>query len=206
MKYFLNSCVFDQRSNDVFAFAWVAEFRRVFMTFFGSKCFSSTVWRKNNIFYTVNQLLPVLSYKDSRFIFCVAMWTFTTVFSLSWLKSHLNGFMWKKWWKSVWLVDVNATFAAWTHSWWLVSFQEFEVHPEAAVSVTHMACAGGGVWMAFSEGSSIRLFHTETLELLQEINISMRSALVNTGTLSVHALLLIAWSIKATHFQVISFF
>lgn len=45
-----------------------------------------------------------------------------------------------------------------------------------------MACAGGGVWMAFSEGSSIRLFHTETLELLQEINISTRSTLQNTGT------------------------
>lgn len=36
--------------------------------------------------------------------------------------------------------------------------------------------------MAFSEGSSIRLFHTETLELLQEINISTRSTLQNTGT------------------------
>uniref|UniRef100_A0A665XDM4 DH domain-containing protein n=1 Tax=Echeneis naucrates TaxID=173247 RepID=A0A665XDM4_ECHNA len=59
--------------------------------------------------------------------------------------------------------------------------QKFEVHPEPMVSVTHMACAGGGVWMAFSEGSSIRLFHTETLELLQEINISTRSTLLNTG-------------------------
>ncbi|XP_029682382.1 rho guanine nucleotide exchange factor 10-like protein isoform X2 [Takifugu rubripes] len=59
--------------------------------------------------------------------------------------------------------------------------QGFEVHPEPVVSVSHMVCAGGGVWMAFSEGSSIRLFHTETLELLQEINISIRSALVNTG-------------------------
>lgn len=38
--------------------------------------------------------------------------------------------------------------------------------------------------MAFSEGSSIRLFHTETLELLQEINISTRSTLLNTGTSS----------------------
>lgn len=53
------------------------------------------------------------------------------------------------------------------------------------VSVAHMARAGGGVWMAFSEGSSIRLFHTETLELLQEINISARSTLLNTGTSAV---------------------
>uniref|UniRef100_A0A668ABA3 Rho guanine nucleotide exchange factor 10 like n=1 Tax=Myripristis murdjan TaxID=586833 RepID=A0A668ABA3_9TELE len=43
------------------------------------------------------------------------------------------------------------------------------------IYVAHMVRAGGGVWMAFSEGSSIRLFHTETLELLQEINISTRS-------------------------------
>uniref|UniRef100_A0A8C6SP29 Rho guanine nucleotide exchange factor (GEF) 10-like a n=2 Tax=Neogobius melanostomus TaxID=47308 RepID=A0A8C6SP29_9GOBI len=57
----------------------------------------------------------------------------------------------------------------------------FEVHPDPMVSVAHMAQAGGGVWMAFSEGSSIRLFHTETLELLQEINISTRSTLLNTG-------------------------
>lgn len=74
------------------------------------------------------------------------------------------------------------TFAACSSSLSLVSFQGFEVHPEPVVSVSHMVCAGGGVWMAFSEGSSIRLFHTETLELLQEINISIRSALVNTGT------------------------
>lgn len=59
--------------------------------------------------------------------------------------------------------------------------QTLEAHPDPAVSVAHVARAGGGVWMAFSEGSSIRLFHTETLELLQEINISTRSALLNTG-------------------------
>uniref|UniRef100_A0A1A8GQ38 Chromodomain helicase DNA binding protein 5 n=1 Tax=Nothobranchius korthausae TaxID=1143690 RepID=A0A1A8GQ38_9TELE len=63
--------------------------------------------------------------------------------------------------------------------------QKFEVHPNSAIGVTHMACAGGGVWMAFSEGSSIRLFHTETLELLQEINISTRSILLDTGQKSV---------------------
>ncbi|XP_062396335.1 rho guanine nucleotide exchange factor 10-like protein isoform X2 [Sardina pilchardus] len=54
--------------------------------------------------------------------------------------------------------------------------QTFEAHPEAAVSVTHMVRAGGGVWMAFSRGSSLRLFHTETLEHLQEINVSTRPA------------------------------
>uniref|UniRef100_A0A4W5QA31 Rho guanine nucleotide exchange factor 10 like n=1 Tax=Hucho hucho TaxID=62062 RepID=A0A4W5QA31_9TELE len=59
--------------------------------------------------------------------------------------------------------------------------QSFDVHPEPAVSVSHMVRAGGGVWMAFSEGSSIRLFHTETLEHLQEINISTRSTFLSPG-------------------------
>ncbi|XP_030230817.1 rho guanine nucleotide exchange factor 10-like protein isoform X4 [Gadus morhua] len=60
-----------------------------------------------------------------------------------------------------------------------LSTQRFEVHPDPLVSVAHMVRAGGGVWMAFSEGSSIRLFHTETLEHLQEINISTRSTLLS---------------------------
>ncbi|XP_061147487.1 rho guanine nucleotide exchange factor 10-like protein isoform X1 [Syngnathus typhle] len=59
--------------------------------------------------------------------------------------------------------------------------RKVEVHPDPMVSVAHVARAGGGVWMAFSEGSSIRLFHTETLELLQEMNISTRSALLSTS-------------------------
>uniref|UniRef100_A0A8C5DFR8 DH domain-containing protein n=1 Tax=Gouania willdenowi TaxID=441366 RepID=A0A8C5DFR8_GOUWI len=63
--------------------------------------------------------------------------------------------------------------------------QKFEVHPDPMVGVAHMACAGGGVWIAFSEGSSVRLFHTETLELLQEINISTPSTLMNTGQTSI---------------------
>lgn len=49
------------------------------------------------------------------------------------------------------------------------------------MSVTQMVRAGGGVWMAFSESSSIRLFHTETLALLQEINISTPSAFLSPG-------------------------
>ncbi|KAL2104173.1 hypothetical protein ACEWY4_001041 [Coilia grayii] len=54
--------------------------------------------------------------------------------------------------------------------------QSFEAHPDPTISVTHMVRAGGGVWMAFSEGSSLRLFHTETLEHLQEINVSTHPA------------------------------
>ncbi|KAL2090468.1 hypothetical protein ACEWY4_012731 [Coilia grayii] len=56
-----------------------------------------------------------------------------------------------------------------------LSTMRVEVHQDPMVSVAHMVRAGGGVWMAFSEGSSIRLFHTETLDHLQEINISTRS-------------------------------
>ncbi|XP_026853876.2 rho guanine nucleotide exchange factor 10-like protein isoform X1 [Electrophorus electricus] len=61
------------------------------------------------------------------------------------------------------------------------STQSFEAHPDPLVSVTHMVLAGGGVWMAYSEGSSLRLFHTETLEHLQEINILTRSAYLSSG-------------------------
>nr|XP_033777326.1 rho guanine nucleotide exchange factor 10-like protein isoform X2 [Geotrypetes seraphini] len=57
----------------------------------------------------------------------------------------------------------------------------FEAHQDEEVCVMHMAKAGGGVWMAYSAGSSIRLFHTETLELLQEINIATRSTLLMPG-------------------------
>ncbi|XP_062870922.1 rho guanine nucleotide exchange factor 10-like protein isoform X2 [Trichomycterus rosablanca] len=62
-----------------------------------------------------------------------------------------------------------------------LSTQSFQAHPDDKVSVTHMVRAGGGVWMAFSEGSTLRLFHTETLEALQEINISTRSAYLSPG-------------------------
>ncbi|KAI5612296.1 rho guanine nucleotide exchange factor 10-like protein isoform X1 [Silurus asotus] len=62
-----------------------------------------------------------------------------------------------------------------------LSTQSFDADPDPMVSVTHMVRAGGGVWMAFSESSSLRLFHTETLEHLQEINISTRSAYLSPG-------------------------
>uniref|UniRef100_A0A8C1ZE94 Rho guanine nucleotide exchange factor (GEF) 10-like a n=1 Tax=Cyprinus carpio TaxID=7962 RepID=A0A8C1ZE94_CYPCA len=67
----------------------------------------------------------------------------------------------------------------------LDGFSLFEVHQDPLVSVAHMVRAGGGVWMAFSEGSSIRLFHTETLEHLQEINISTPSSFYNPSQKSV---------------------
>lgn len=60
--------------------------------------------------------------------------------------------------------------------------QTFEAHPEEEATVTHMIKAGSGVWMAFSSGSSIRLFHTETLEHLQEINVATRTTFALPGT------------------------
>ncbi|XP_038677504.1 rho guanine nucleotide exchange factor 10-like protein isoform X2 [Scyliorhinus canicula] len=57
----------------------------------------------------------------------------------------------------------------------------FDAHPDDKVNVTHMMKAGGGVWMALSAGSSIRLFHTETLEHLQEINVVPRSTFFTPG-------------------------
>ncbi|XP_004850451.1 rho guanine nucleotide exchange factor 10-like protein isoform X3 [Heterocephalus glaber] len=59
--------------------------------------------------------------------------------------------------------------------------QSFDAHQDEEVSVTHMVKAGSGVWMAFSSGSSIRLFHTETLEHLQEINIATRTTFLLPG-------------------------
>ncbi|XP_071380407.1 rho guanine nucleotide exchange factor 10-like protein, partial [Centroberyx affinis] len=59
--------------------------------------------------------------------------------------------------------------------------QSFEAHPEPRASISHMVHSGGGVWMAFTQGSSIHLFHTETLEQLQEVNISTRSAHLTPG-------------------------
>ncbi|XP_041639947.1 rho guanine nucleotide exchange factor 10-like protein isoform X5 [Cheilinus undulatus] len=86
----------------------------------------------------------------------------------------LDDSVWASCGNSVTVVDISS-----------LATQKFEVHPDPMISVAHMACAGGGVWMAFSEGSSIRLFHTETLELLQEINISTRSTLLSTGQKSI---------------------
>uniref|UniRef100_A0A4W3J561 Rho guanine nucleotide exchange factor 10 n=1 Tax=Callorhinchus milii TaxID=7868 RepID=A0A4W3J561_CALMI len=52
------------------------------------------------------------------------------------------------------------------------SDQQFEAHQEEGMVISHMAVAGVGVWIAFSSGSALRLFHTETLEHLQDVNIA----------------------------------
>ncbi|XP_058380867.1 rho guanine nucleotide exchange factor 10 isoform X3 [Diceros bicornis minor] len=49
---------------------------------------------------------------------------------------------------------------------------QLEAHQEEGMVVSHMAVAGVGIWIAFTSGSTLRLFHTETLKHLQDINIA----------------------------------
>ncbi|XP_068995378.1 rho guanine nucleotide exchange factor 10-like protein isoform X2 [Embiotoca jacksoni] len=67
--------------------------------------------------------------------------------------------------------------------------ESFQVHPDPHCSVTHMVRSGGGVWMVFARCSSIHLFHTETLEPLQEVNISTRNTHLSPGPVHVSSLL-----------------
>lgn len=50
--------------------------------------------------------------------------------------------------------------------------RHFEAHQEEGMVVPHMVVAGVGIWISFSTGSTLRLFHTETLDHLQDINIA----------------------------------
>ncbi|XP_077394922.1 rho guanine nucleotide exchange factor 10 isoform X2 [Festucalex cinctus] len=50
--------------------------------------------------------------------------------------------------------------------------RQLEAHQEEGMVVSHMVVAGVGIWIAFSSGSTLRLFHTETLEHLQDINVA----------------------------------
>ncbi|KAM4772475.1 LOW QUALITY PROTEIN: rho guanine nucleotide exchange factor 10 [Rhinophrynus dorsalis] len=49
---------------------------------------------------------------------------------------------------------------------------QFDAHQEEGMVISHMAVAGVGIWVAFTSGSTLRLFHTETFEHLQDINIA----------------------------------
>ncbi|XP_077476533.1 rho guanine nucleotide exchange factor 10 isoform X1 [Stigmatopora argus] len=50
--------------------------------------------------------------------------------------------------------------------------RQMEAHQEEGMVVSHMVVAGVGIWIAFSTSSTLRLFHTETLEHLQDINVA----------------------------------
>ncbi|XP_067877853.1 rho guanine nucleotide exchange factor 10 isoform X2 [Heterodontus francisci] len=77
--------------------------------------------------------------------------------------------------------------------------QQFEAHQEEGMVISHMAVAGVGVWIAFSSGSALRLFHTETHEHLQDINIAApihnmiagQQRITVTSLLVCHGLLLV---------------
>ncbi|XP_076155677.1 rho guanine nucleotide exchange factor 10 isoform X1 [Alosa pseudoharengus] len=69
--------------------------------------------------------------------------------------------------------------------------RQLEAHQEEGMVVSHMVVAGVGIWIAFSSGSTLRLFHTETLEHLQDINIAtpVNSILSGHQRVSVSSLL-----------------
>lgn len=75
----------------------------------------------------------------------------------------------------------NESYDTFCETNFLSVFQSFEAHSDPDFHVSHMVHSGGGVWMAFTKGSSIHLFHTETLQQLQEINISTRTNYLSPG-------------------------
>ncbi|XP_047404090.1 rho guanine nucleotide exchange factor 10 isoform X2 [Sciurus carolinensis] len=68
---------------------------------------------------------------------------------------------------------------------------QLEAHQEEGMVISHMAVAGVGIWVAFTSGSTLRLFHTETLKHLQDVNIAaaVHSMLPGHQRLSVTSLL-----------------
>ncbi|XP_069091919.1 rho guanine nucleotide exchange factor 10 isoform X2 [Pleurodeles waltl] len=50
--------------------------------------------------------------------------------------------------------------------------RQFDAHHEEGMVISHMVVVGVGIWIAFTSGSALRLFHTETLEHLQDVNIA----------------------------------
>eukprot|EP00069_Balaena_mysticetus_P007031 bmy_05386T0 len=80
---------------------------------------------------------------------------------------------------------------------------QLEAHQEEGMVVSHMAIAGVGIWIAFTSGSTLRLFHTETLKHLQDINIATpvhhmlpgHQRLSVTSLLVCHGLLMVGTSL-----------
>ncbi|XP_027454536.2 rho guanine nucleotide exchange factor 10 isoform X3 [Zalophus californianus] len=80
---------------------------------------------------------------------------------------------------------------------------QLEAHQEEGMVVSHMVIAGVGIWIAFTSGSTLRLFHTETLKHLQDINIATpvhhmlpgHQRLSVTSLLVCHGLLMVGTSL-----------
>uniref|UniRef100_A0A3B4AB77 DH domain-containing protein n=1 Tax=Periophthalmus magnuspinnatus TaxID=409849 RepID=A0A3B4AB77_9GOBI len=111
------------------------------------------------------------------------------------------------------VLPVKAMLAVEEHLWassggqvFIISTQshtQLEAHQEEGMVVSHMVVAGVGIWIAFSSGSSLRLFHTETLEHLQDINIAtpVHSILLGKNKVSLlvcHGLLLVGTNLGVT--------
>ncbi|XP_059941722.1 rho guanine nucleotide exchange factor 10 isoform X2 [Mesoplodon densirostris] len=80
---------------------------------------------------------------------------------------------------------------------------QLEAHQEEGMVVSHMAIAGVGIWIAFTSGSTLRLFHTETLKHLQDVNVATpvhhmlpgHQRLSVTSLLVCHGLLMVGTSL-----------
>nr|XP_055205685.1 rho guanine nucleotide exchange factor 10 isoform X19 [Gorilla gorilla gorilla] len=80
---------------------------------------------------------------------------------------------------------------------------QLEAHQEEGMVISHMAVSGVGIWIAFTSGSTLRLFHTETLKHLQDINIATpvhnmlpgHQRLSVTSLLVCHGLLMVGTSL-----------
>ncbi|XP_025788787.1 rho guanine nucleotide exchange factor 10 [Puma concolor] len=80
---------------------------------------------------------------------------------------------------------------------------QLDAHQEEGMVVSHMVVAGVGIWIAFTSGSTLRLFHTETLKHLQDINIATpvhhmlpgHQRLSVTSLLVCHGLLMVGTSL-----------
>uniref|UniRef100_A0A8C9JQ93 Rho guanine nucleotide exchange factor 10 n=1 Tax=Panthera tigris altaica TaxID=74533 RepID=A0A8C9JQ93_PANTA len=81
--------------------------------------------------------------------------------------------------------------------------RQLDAHQEEGMVVSHMVVAGVGIWIAFTSGSTLRLFHTETLKHLQDINIATpvhhmlpgHQRLSVTSLLVCHGLLMVGTSL-----------
>lgn len=84
--------------------------------------------------------------------------------------------------------------------------RQLEAHQEEGMVVSQMVVAGVGIWIAFSARSTLRLFHTETLEHLQDINIatpvhsmlSGQQRVLVSSLLVCHGLLLVGTNLGVT--------
>ncbi|XP_028293426.1 rho guanine nucleotide exchange factor 10 isoform X3 [Gouania willdenowi] len=89
----------------------------------------------------------------------------------------------------IWASSGGQVFIISTHTHCIES--QLEAHQEEGMVVSHMVVAGVGIWIASSSGSTLRLFHTETLQHLQDINIAttVHSILPGNQRVSVSSLL-----------------